>query len=78
MKADQARFWFLAAILKHKFAEENDDDGAPPPKWDTPAEIIRWHDEELAKRLHSWRRYRMSTWWFRSTTTSAPLCLAVP
>ncbi len=43
--------WFLAAILKHRFAEENDDDGAPPSKWDTPAEIIRWYDEELAMRL---------------------------
>jgi uncharacterized damage-inducible protein DinB len=43
--------WFLAAILNLKFAEEDADDGAPPPNWNTPNDVLRWYDAELATRL---------------------------
>ncbi len=41
--------WFLDAILKHSF--EDDDDDAPAPKWNTPADVIRWYDEGFTARL---------------------------
>ncbi|HEY2820823.1 MAG TPA: DinB family protein [Candidatus Acidoferrum sp.] len=40
--------WFLDAILTHSFS---DDDDTPPPKWNTPADVIRWYDEKFADRL---------------------------
>jgi uncharacterized damage-inducible protein DinB len=40
--------WFLDAILNHRFAD--DDDDAPPPKWNTPSDVIRWYDEAFASR----------------------------
>jgi uncharacterized damage-inducible protein DinB len=42
------QMWFLDAILNRAFSE---DDDAPPPKWDTPAEIVRWYDESFEARI---------------------------
>jgi uncharacterized damage-inducible protein DinB len=41
--------WFLDAILKQSFAD--DDDDAPPPKWNTPADVVKWYDDALTDRL---------------------------
>jgi uncharacterized damage-inducible protein DinB len=43
--------WFLDAILKHRFAEDDDTDQAPPPKWTTPADVIRWYDDCFNERV---------------------------
>ena len=41
--------WFLDAILKHSF--EDDDDEAPPPKWDTPSDVLQWYDDAFSSRV---------------------------
>ena len=47
--------WFLDGILNHYFEDDDDDDddadAAPRPKWDTPADIVRWYDDAFTNRL---------------------------
>jgi uncharacterized damage-inducible protein DinB len=41
--------WFLDGILKHSF--EDGDDEAPAPKWNSPADVLRWYDDGFAERV---------------------------